>query len=124
MTEYVPCLGGCERMVPIGQKCVECATAAVAAWLVIKREKEMATHGDDTSMATQGRAEPEGWAERSWPSFGKGRGAQPQAARKVRRQPKARIVLGSDGGDAGAGTQAEWRFDTPAAFAPGVGCIE
>ena len=35
----VPCLGGCERMVPAGQKCVECATAAVDAWLASKRAK-------------------------------------------------------------------------------------
>ena len=39
----VPCLGGCERMVPAGQKCVECATAAVDAWLASKRAKGSAT---------------------------------------------------------------------------------
>ena len=39
----VPCLGGCERMVPLGQKCVECATAAVDAWLASKRAKGSST---------------------------------------------------------------------------------
>jgi len=28
----VPCLGGCGELVGAGQKCVDCATAAVVAW--------------------------------------------------------------------------------------------
>lgn len=35
----VPCLGGCERMVPTGHKCRECATAAVNAWLNSNKTK-------------------------------------------------------------------------------------
>ena len=35
----VPCLGGCERMVPTGQKCAQCATDAVNAWLKTRKLK-------------------------------------------------------------------------------------
>ena len=34
-----PCLGGCERMVPTGQKCAQCAADAVNAWLKTRKPK-------------------------------------------------------------------------------------
>ena len=47
-TEYVPCLGGCGRVMPTGQKCIQCATDAVHAWLLVRKEVD-----NDTSMAMQ-----------------------------------------------------------------------
>lgn len=29
---YEPCLGGCGKQIALGQKCVECAMAAVEEW--------------------------------------------------------------------------------------------
>ena len=37
-----PCLGGCGTLMPPGQKCIPCATAAVDAWKAKQRGGETA----------------------------------------------------------------------------------
>lgn len=49
---YVPCGGGCGRPVAPGQKCPECARAAVDAWLA---ERRVLAHGAVPRRAGNGR---------------------------------------------------------------------
>lgn len=38
-TQHVACLGGCGASVAPGQKCQECAAAAVDAWLASRQQR-------------------------------------------------------------------------------------
>jgi len=86
------------------------------------RKVKEASRGEDTSMDSQGRQEPEGGIERQ--GSGKLQGRDVKAASEVGGQPKTRKLSGTNGGSQGSRARQQRKTNSSSSQPKSVGSLK